>query len=535
MTKKTFSKVIATVLVAAMCLTAVFTGAVSAASQTAEVTVVGRGYDVGNTDYLAADVTISSEAAFVAGTFTVSCDGGLVFLDASAAQSNTGDLPEVYMNISNNKVLFAGFREDSESDNDIKSFTELKLVLKFTVASGSIASLSSGSWGVTLNNIDLTNVDEDVFVVNGTNVATTSEDASVHIHSYGEPVTSNGVKTYECSICHALKRDIISNTIESNTFTVGSGANVTFSADGDTILNALVRQDTVKTATDAHGGKVYFTYTYKDDDKYPKTATSTSVGTVTYNDIAYYVFPCGKNGGIGRMNRDIKGNFIHEWDDGTITVSESWTYSIQKYAAAFVNSSDEKIRNYARALWNYGYYTTLKLNNNDVDIASYNDNEGDPIIYAAGDFTDSYALPTSSKVGRVNKDGVLDSSWKLVSARVTTGFRPKMRLVFNPGSYTKLTIQVKDNDVLVYSKEFTISNLGTDGDNRVCEISDIPTKYLIDDIVISVKNNSEVTSTTSFKYGFGRYAKARAGEDDADVFSSMMQYSYHLNRKFASN
>ena len=535
MTKKTFSKVIAAVLVTAMCITAVFTGTVSAASKTADCTVVGRGYDAGNTDYLAADVTISSAAEFVAGTFTVSCDEGLVFLDASVAQSNTGNIPEVYMNVSNNKVLFAGFKANANSD--MHSFEELKLVLKFTVASGSIASLASGSWNVTLSDIDITNVDEDIYSVNsGSNAATTGAGAAIHIHAYGEPVENNGIETYECSICHAKKNVIVSAPVGTNELATDRYANVTFTADGDTVLNALV----AKSAVDALGGTTYFTYSYKDDDPYPKTATSIASGTVEYDTVKYYVFPCGKNGGIGRINRSIKGNFINVQAGGATTISADWEYSIKDYAVRLITDGAEaevgtkayKNANYAKALWNYGYYTTVQLNNNAEDVASYNDNGGDPIIYDIAHF----ALPTSKNPKKVGSD----SNWSLLSGKVTTGFKPKMALKFNAATvsnFAKITIEVKDGGDLVYSKEVSLSGIAfnDDGTTKTYEISDIPTKYLVDDIIIGVKDSNDVASEMTIEYSFGRYAKARADKSDANVFQSMMDYSKYLNEAFASN
>ena len=533
MTKKTFFKVISTVLAVAMCLTVVFTGAVSATTQNATCVVTGRAYNPGNTDYYVADVAITSTSAFVAGSFTVTCDSGLVFLDASAAQSDSGSLPKVYMNISNNKVLFAGFTESAT--NDIVSFTSLSLVLKFTVASGAIGDVAAGtSWNVGIENVDITNVDEDQYNLTEASVLA----STIHVHNFnGDVSEEGGIRTTHCSVegCSDVKTEVIGTSLEPNALASkdNRAVCVSFTADGDTVLNALVK----KSAVDTYGvSNVYFTYTYKDDDATPKTATSKAkANTVTVGGNAYYVFPCGRNGGIGRINRPVTGNFITVVG-GTTTVSGDWSYSIKDYAAELIargkdaeeDSAEYKAANYAKALWNYGYQTAVALNHPD-DYNSYvpaGEDEAAP--YAI----DNYTLPDSKNA---IKDPSDSGNWTITGIKVTTGFKPKMTVRFADSlstnfSYRSVTIQVKNGDDLVYSKEVAVASVVAN--SYTYTISDIPAKYLINDIIIGVKNSSDVADSMTIKYGFARYAQARASKADGVVFQAMMNYSYYLNEAY---
>lgn len=504
MTKKTFSKVIAAVLVASLCLAAVFTASVSA--ETATCTVTGNSYNLGTvgagTDYVLYEVNFTSSSAFVAGSFTLNVPSGLTFVDCSAkASSVNGYTPNVYINVGANKVLFAGFSESAS--NDIRSFTSLDLVLKFapsTVAAGT-------QWTVSVQNITITNAAEASY-------ACSNASATSHIHDFGAwSSPSNGIETRTCSVCSAVDKRVASGaSVSPNNLANTVYANLTFTADGDTVLNALVPKATYE----ALGGTTYFAYKYKDDDGDMKSATSTTTGLVTYNNAQYYSFPCGKNGGIGRMSRPIEGNFINV--GSSTTVSALWSKSIKAYldgTNGLITSGTTAQQNYAKALWNYGYYTTKHLTETtdffDADLANYTGGEK-----SVADWGD-YASLSKTAGGDRTQISKID---------VKTGFKPSIRMALKTGgNVTVSAYSNTDHDTLVYKK--TIQNTTA---NTYFTISDIPTKYLTGDIVIEV-------GSYSITYSFGRYAKALYAKSTTATNTLaakwMMNYSYYLSQAFA--
>ncbi|MBO7520582.1 MAG: hypothetical protein J6T73_07380 [Clostridia bacterium] len=516
MTKKTISKVIAMVCVAALCLTAVFTGAVSAAEQNATCTVKGWGYDVGARDgYVTFEVTFASNSDFVAGSFNVS-GSNLTFVDCEAATLMDGEQPKVYFNVSNSKVLFAAFTEDA--DPNFNADGSLTLLLKFAPATRISECVAGTTWNITVSNIDLTNVNEDSYTC--ADASSTANPA--HIHNFNQtPVTAGGATTTKCQYCDAVKTEITdasSVTVDDTLAPAGErAASILFAADGDTVLQALLPKATV----DAHGD-VYFVYTFVDADG-TKTATSQkSADTIKIPGDAtdYYAFSCGRNGGVGRMARDIVGNFITV-DGSSVAMSEEWRYSIKSYAEYLIANGTDKQKDYAKALWNYGYYTTEQL---AAPGAAYADSyTADLELYTGGAKTDfsvaNYDLPATSAPET--------SGGKLVAgAKVTTGFKPKMTLRFDSAPNATVSVKAYSGEAgstaLVYSKD-TENVTGTE-----FVISDIPTKYLTGDIVVEANGKT-------FTYGFGRYAKARVSKtaDDRNVFNWMMQYAYYLGRAFA--
>lgn len=516
MTKRVFSKAIAIMLVASMCLVAVFTGAVSAETRSATCTVTGKGYDVGARDSLVyANVTFQSGTAFTAGTFEVAAEG-LTLVDCSPAVENDGNQPNVKLNVSNKRVLFYGFSESA--DNDIKSYTDLTLVLKFTINNGSLYNSAAGTkWNVTVSNINITNVAEETYT---TANATNTTAAAIHVHNYTAASANGSVTTKTCSICGAKHAEVTDTTgLGSNNLKANSAANVTFDEIGDTVLNALLP---VSVAVD----NVYFIYHYTVDENgvnTEKTGTAVSAGTVTYNGATYYVFPCGRNGGIGRISRTVTGNFVV--NGSTVTISAPWSYSIQQYCNAVINGSyDEKDQNYAKALLNYGYYTAKALQ------TTYSSYATDVATYGAMPITlTPFELPTS-KAAVV--DGT-DDNWDLASGlSVTTGFKPKMNIKFTAATATNMdtiTVQVKDGTKVVYYKEIATSIIASNNNTYV--LSDVPTKYLVGDIVIGAKKNGNESGKT-ITYSYAKYAKARANKADANVFQSLMDYAYYLSVAF---
>lgn len=504
MTKKTFSKVIAMVCVAALLLGAVFTGAVSAESATC--TVTGYKYSQGAVDaYVTYEVTFASSTAFTAGSFTITPATDLSFVDCTAkVSSQSGYVPKVYLNVNNNKVLFAGFEENNS--NSITEFTSLTLVLMFTPDTAIADSAAGKSWSITVGSISITNAAEATFSCDNAS-------GTAHVHNFGA-WSGSGVETRTCSTCSAVdKRVQTGATLGSNSL-VSAGNNratLQFTAEGDTVLCALVAKNTV----DSLGGTTYFSYKYKDDTADLKYATTTKRDeTVTMSGIIYYVFPCGRNGGIGRMSRNITGNFINV-NGGTTTISAEWSYSIMSYLTTLINGNDTKSQNYAKALWNYGYYTTQRLKATqpgffDAELAAYNSTTYDDITG-----WDLPASKTASSSGATN-------GWTISGIKVKTGFNPKMMFKFSATGTATIQAYSTAGD-LVYKKTITV----TDTTDFVT-ISDIPTKYLTGDIKVSMSSNDRVIT-----YSFGRYAKAKAGTDDANVFLWLMRYSYYLGVKFA--
>lgn len=515
MTKRVFSKAIAIMLVASMCLVAVFTGAVSAETRNATCTVTGKGYDVGAKDSLVyADVTFHSDTAFTAGSFEVAAEG-LTLVDCSPAVENDGNQPNVKLNVLNKRVLFYGF--DESADNDFKYYNDLTLVLKFTINNGSLYNSAAGTkWDVTVSNINITNVAEETYT---TANATNTTEAPIHVHNYTGASENGSFTTKTCSICGATHAEVTDPTsLGSNDLRTNAAANVTFDEAGYTVLNALL-PDSV--AVD----NVYFIYHYTVDENgvnTEKTGTAVSAGTVTYNGTTYHVFPCGRNGGIGRISRDVTGNFVVV-NGSTVTISALWSYSIQKYCKALIDGSyGEKHQNYAKALLNYGYYTAQALVNKGE--TSYNTD-----VTSYGTMPQSITHYDLSGVNKASDNVGVDDNWKLSGVSVTTGFKPKMNLKFSALDVDTITIQVKKDTKVVYYKEIA-KEIITANDNTYV-LSDVPTKYLVGDIVIGAKKNGSDSDKT-ITYSYAKYAKARANKSDANVFQSLMDYAYYLSVAF---
>lgn len=494
MTKKTISKVIAMLCVAALCFTAVFTGVVSADARTATATVTGSGYYQGDkASYVSADVTFESATAFTAGSLTFSATG-LTLIDCSTATEGF----HVYVNPANSKVLFAGFSESAT--NDIVSVTSLTLTAKFSINAGALADQAAGAaWTVNAQSITITNTAEETYTCSNAS-------GTIHVHNFnGATTTTGNVTTHACSVadCGELETEISdTDALTTNALADTRKAVLVFTNDGDTVLNALVE----KSAVDAYE-YVYFTYTYQTNDdlgnNVNETATSVSSGTKNIGGTDYYVFPCGRNGGVGRMGRNIKGNFI-AISGGTTTISADWEYSVKAYLEALISDGTAAEQNYAKSLWNFGKYTAEFIPLTDV-------------FGEAQTGVANWDLPASKAAVATGTD----ATWNLGGVTVTTGYKPKMNLRFT-GTYSEgVTVKVYDSGELVYSKEVVLT-----GDTLT--VSDIPTKYLTGDIVIGVKNSNKTIS-----YSFGKYAKARSTKSDAAVFQWMMNYAYYLNQAFA--
>ncbi|MBR4910166.1 MAG: hypothetical protein IKZ47_02435 [Clostridia bacterium] len=494
MSKKTISKVIAIVCVMALCLTAVFTGAVFADTHTATATVTGAAYYQGDkASYVSAEVTFTSADAFTAGSFTFSATG-LTLIDCSTATEGF----HIYVNPANSKVLFAGFSESATPD--IVSATSLTLVAKFTINDGALANKAAGTaWTVTAGSITITNTVEESYTCSNAS-------GTIHVHDFnGDTTTTGNVTTHACSVagCSEVETEISdTGSLTTNALADTKKAVLSFTNDGDTVLNALVP----KSAVDAYQ-TVYFTYSYQTNDdlgnNVTETATSTKSGVMNDGGTDYYVFPCGRNGGVGRMGRPITGNFIAVAAGGATTISDKWEYSVKQYLEALISDGTAAEKNYAKSLWNFGKYT--------AEFAGLADSFGDAKTGVA-----DWTLPTSKAAVATGSD----DTWTLSKVSVTTGYKPKMNLRFDTTGLNA-TVKVYDSGELVYSKEVALT-----GDTLT--VSDIPTKYLTGDIEIGVKNSAKTIS-----YSFGKYAKARSTKSDAAVFQWMMNYAYYLNQAFA--
>ena len=493
MTNKVFTKAIAVALIAAMCMVAVFTGAVSADARTATATVTGSSYYQGDkASYVDAEVTFTSATAFTAGSLTFSATG-LTLIDCSTATEGF----HIYVNPANSKVLFAGFSESAT--NDIVSATSLTLVAKFSINDKALANVAAGTaWTVTAGSITITNTAEETY---------TCSDATgtIHVHNFnGATTTTGNVTTHACSVagCSEVETEISdTSALTANALADTRKAVLSFTADGDTVLNALV----AKSAVDAYDS-VYFAYSYQTNDELgsnvTENATSVKSGVKNVGGTDYYVFPCGRNGGVGRMGRPITGKFVAV-SGGTTTISADWEYSVKQYLEALISDGTAAEQNYARSLWNFGKYT--------AQYANLADEFGDAKTGVA-----NWDLPASKAAVATGTDG----TWNLTSVSVTTGYKPKMNLTFNT-SGLNATVKVYDSGELVYSKEVALSG-------STLTVSDVPTKYLTGDIEIGVKNSAKTIS-----YSFGKYAKARSTKSDAAVFQWMMNYAYYLNQAFA--
>lgn len=503
MSKKTISKLIAMVCVVSLCLTAVFTGAVSATDRDATCTLSGWSYEPGAKDsYVTFEVEFTSETPFIAGSFQITgITNGLTFVDCTLPQNYAGDFEQTpYFNIDNNKVLFASFAEDS--DDNFEPLTSMPLILKFTPASALDTYDAGTEWQITIDNIEITNEAEDSYDCDPVT-------ATAHIHDYSSTVTYSGsndeVKHTKCTLCTAKKTELAGGaSLGDNSLADVVEYNLAFTKDGDTVLQALV-------PTSALSGYsyVYFVYTYKGDKAESITTSSTSTGTIG----EYTVFPCGRNGGIGRMGRAVNGNFIAITGAGAVSTSEQCSGNVKAVAEQLMSNPDPDVQNYAKALWNYGYYTTKQLALSDGGYIP----DRDSYVEAPKTLA-NYELPSKTA-------GQSGSGWSVTGISVTTGFKPKMNIKLNSSKTIVLSVYTDNtHNKLVYRKQVSVTG-GT-----AFTISDIPVKYLTGDIELT----STGSDTKVFTYGFGRYAKQRQGTaGEADVFQSMMNYSYYLGLKYA--
>lgn len=510
MTKKTFSKVVAAVVVACMCLTAIFTASVSADTRLVTCTVVGGTYNqLAEGEYVTYEVTFESDNPFTAGTFSVDCPSNLTFVSCSYAQGAQGNDPQVYVNVSGKKVLFAGFKEDNS--NTINEFGSLTFLLKFKRTD------AATQWTVSVNNISITNAEEETYNLSGSSV---TSDVVAHIHSFGAGTTENGVTKYTCSVCSEVKIEVASNaTVTPNTLANGEkSANITFAKDGDVVLNALLPAGSYPAS-----GTVYFAYSYSDGVN-DAPATATVAGEeVTIGGVDYYAFPCGRNAGIGRMARDIRGNFV-VMDGGTVlSKSSEWKYSVKQCLEKLIADGDAATKDYAKALWNYGKYTTNMLHSTNT---AFYGAEDDAFSGAEkGEFSTALAWPTIPNLDNQGKSKYTgtDTSWYVSKISVTTGYTPKINFTLsqNVSSVTFKLYSDVNKTALVYSKEIDVNNTNT------FTITDIPAKYLKGEFEVSIPNSDRV-----FNYSIVRYANARASKDDGNIYKWMVKYSQYLSTAF---
>lgn len=514
MTKKTFSKIIAAVLVVSLCFTAVFTGAVSAA-ENLTCTVVGSEYDHGATDsYVTAKVTFASTTAFTAGAFTASADG-LSLADCEVAAKEGENNPNIYLNVSANKILFAGFEENAV--DELRSYTSLTLLLKFTINTndGKLEKVAKGkTWTVNVSGVSVTSTDEKTY-------ESPSATGTIHVHNYTNGTTSGNIKTTTCSFCGETHKEIVSTSnLSTNDLAASNqtGAMVYFDEEGNTVFNALV----LASAVDDYEN-VYFVYSYKTDDAEITETAEKLEKKVTKDAKQYYAFPLTKNIGIGRMGRPVSGNFIAvAKSNGTQTISGEWSYSIKDYAENIISGaySDEQ-KNFAKSLWNYGKYTAEYLNLKDA--TEYFSGAAKTDIT---DWSGSATAPTTTGA---------DGKWKLKAAQVTTGYKPTLKLSFTnsagdavPTGISSITIKVEKAGKLLYHKTIALDVMETENSRKIYYLSDIPTKYLAEDITITANGSTQVTT-----YGFGRYAwsrlnKSGVSQAEKNIIQAMMNYSQYI-------
>ena len=161
--KKRVSKLFAVIL-AFLIIVPVTLLSVVAESPSANCSITGAKYDVGATDsFVTANVSFTSDKAFAAGMFTVVAEG-LELVDCTVAQSIGGDEPVIILEATQNKVMFTGFGMDAE--DDFRAYTELTLILKFTLVNLSLSDAAAGtSWSVGVQDIDLVNIAEEEYAV----------------------------------------------------------------------------------------------------------------------------------------------------------------------------------------------------------------------------------------------------------------------------------------------------------------------------------------------------------------------------------
>ncbi len=514
MSKKSFAKIISTVLVFVLCVGVCFVGSVSAQNKTAAYTIQGDAY-FEETGYATAKVTFTSADAFIAGRFTVNSDSALDFYDASvvsAVQNGTVVYPKVYSNINNNKVLFQGFGDSNAQD--MAGFTSITLLLKF-VPNGIEAGKE---YNVSLSEVEIT--DEQSVAIYG---ATGTVASKIHIHNFAE--ASN-----KCTFCGYENIDVEfdpNGTYAENDLVGAAGANattVTFANDGSIDLNLWVAKSKVAAAT-PNGERVFFVYVDADGN----VDYIVSKGTDTVNNTESYLFNYTYSKGVKAIADGISGNFIVvDSSNKIVSCSDTITASVKDYCYSVLKGNYTDLeKDYCEALLNYAAAAQIFTDYKADDLANAQ-LEANGFVAGYPVATD---LPQTTVAEIKNADG---ANWSVPMVNVSLDIKPTIRFAFS------FEDGVNYKDAVITFESASVKKT-ISGDKLVVfrydssiyyryDLSEIPAKALREDITITVQGSDKQVI-----YGIPRYVKARnknGTQDAKDVCNAMLNYSDALKAAF---
>ena len=512
MSKKSFAKIISTILVFVLCVGVCFVGTVAAQNKTAKYTIAGDTYFNG-AQFATAKVTFTSEDAFIAGRFTVNSDSALDFYDASvvsAVQNGTVVYPKVYSNINNNKVLFQGF---SDSDTqDMSGFTSITLLLKF-VPNG----IQTGKeYNVSLSNVEIT--DEESVAIYG---ATGTVESKIHIHTFADnKCTFCGYENIDVEYDpngDYTKNDLVGNAGENVT-------TVTFATDGSIDLNLWVAKNKIDSVT-SNGERIFFVYVDVDGNvDYILTK-----GTDIVNGTESYLFNYTYSKGVKAIADGISGNFIVvDSSNKIVSCSDTITASVKDYCYYVLKGDYTDLeKDYCEALLNYAAAAQIFTDYKADDLANAQ-LEANGFVAGYPVATD---LPQTTTAEIKNGEG---ANWSVPMVNVSLDIKPTIRFAFSfedGVNYKNAVITFESASV-----KKTIS-----GDKLIAfrydssiyyryDLSEIPAKALREDITITVEGSDKQVI-----YGIPRYVKARnknGAQNAKDVCNAMLNYSDALKAAF---
>ncbi len=507
MSKKLLNKVISAILVLAICSTA-FLGCVVSAADVGTVNVaVSSAVLEEGTKVATSKVTISSEAEFVAGIFTVSATDGLKLSDASI--NNDGWY--VQCNTTNNKVLFQAW---TDADLTVAPATSAEITLTFD------ATMVAGTnYEVSVTELDITNITEDTYTV-GTNTA-----GNLHIHKYEEEGEVIGnVTVYECiagcgatisQLNEKVDIDDVRNTEEGkNDLNNSASLNITFTQNGDLTLNFLNSEVADNTYVAVLDG----------DNSVEKLLTSGGkIDDLNAYQVAY------TEGGVKSIADEVKITFVKTDAEGKIlSASEPYTTSVATYCTRVIDAVTgytDKEKNYCKALLNYG-----KAANDYFEYGS------DALAGLDNKYVDTYEDLELNALDTLYQDG--SAGWYFASANVIFENKPIVRLCVNVDKDVIEAGTIKFNVSIVDGEETVISKVvGVDGlvesnkKNRYyIYVRDIPAKYY--DATIDLTDNVTEDTETFGKYSLETYAANMAETEVGDLSRIMIAYGKALAASF---
>ena len=519
MSKKLLNKVISAILVLAVCSTAFLGCVVSAETYSGTYTIEGQhGAEV--SDDIRAVLTIKSNVAFVAGIFKVTADVPLNFNDVNVnaisgkdASGNTVASPQVYFNADEDKILFQGWKDDTLT---LTEYSEISIELVFKPTEGK-KFVAGTKYAINITNVDVTDKNENTY-----NIAREGAAGSVHVHTYKKKSLLGDMTTYECTVegCDAEKTEITSSKVLDSATTKAAldGVNkmsVTFTADGELVLNFLINPALADEGNTIHLAKV----------EGDKIVLNSYAGKIEGFDAYQNVYV----GGAKTIGDTIEAVFVEI--DGEYNVKykgSTISQSIYNYCKTVIDENkNADAVNYCRGLLNYGKEAASNFDYDAPTLKAITDTK---YIYSVDEMA---ALNLTSDLA--NTTNYETNGWSFASVNVRAITKPVLRLTFKikPETLASLELTINYNGVNKEVKANTFKSAGND--KYYIDIDDIPTKKMRE--AVTVNNTTDgTTDISSCEYSVETYAKLMSDKNhaSANLCKALIAYSDALAAAFGS-